>query len=79
MHFPIHIQVMTFAPERSVAAMRDLLLKRGVVETEDDKKRWTLRLETDAHERHRLRVFFEDDRDLSPCGAAMERSIQGGY
>ena len=70
---------MTFAPERSVVAMRDLLLQRGLIETEDDKKRWTLRQETDEFEHHRRRVFYEDDRDLSPCGAAMERSIQGGY
>ena len=68
---------MTFAPEHSVAAMRDLLLQYGAVETEDDKKRWTLRQETDIHERHRERVFFEDDRDLSPCGAAMENNQWG--
>ena len=65
---------MTFAPARNVNAMRELLLKRGVIETEDDKKRWTLRQETDEHEHYRRRIFFEDERDLSSCAAAMERS-----
>ena len=69
---------MTFAPARNVNAMRELLLKGGVIETEEDKERWTLRQETDVHEHHRLRVFFEDDRDLSPCAAAMDCSYHRG-
>ena len=47
-------KAMTFAPEHSVSAMRDLLLQHSAVETEDDKQRWTLRQATDIHERHRF-------------------------
>jgi len=62
--------VMTFALEEHVVAMRDLLLQSGAAETKDDKERWVLRQDTDLHEHHRLRVFYEDDRHLSPCGAS---------
>ena len=65
---------MTFAVPRNVVMMRDLLLQHGAMETEEDKERWLLRQETDVYERHRERVFFEDDRHLRPCGAAMESS-----
>ena len=51
--------------------MRDLLLEYGATESADDKDRWELRQATDRHEAHRVRAFFEDDRHLSPVGAAM--------
>ena len=64
--------VIGFAPEQHVVAMRDLLLQYGAIETEEDKERWQLRQYTDAHDYRYTRAFFEDDRHLSPVGAAME-------
>ena len=54
--------VMTFAPPATVVKMRDLLIERGAIETEEDKKRWVVRQDTDSYESHRLKAFFEDDR-----------------
>ena len=68
---------MAFAPANTVAEMRDLLLEHGAHESADDAARWKLRQETNMHEHTRLQAFFEDDRDLAPCGAAMERSMPG--
>jgi len=65
--------VMTFAPREHVSAMRDLLLERGAVETKEDKHDWLIRQDSDLVEDHCTRAFYEDDRHLSPVGAAMER------
>ena len=62
--------IMTFASEKHVVAMRALLIQGGAAESDDDKKDWALRQEADLHEQHRLKVFYEDDRHLSPCGAS---------
>ena len=66
-------KVMTFAPEKRVAAMRTVLLLHGAEETEEDKERWDLRQQTDANETNYVRLFYEDDREYSPAAAAMER------
>jgi len=65
--------VMTFAPEQHVAAMRNLLLENGAIETKEDKEQWLTRQRADLFEPHRVRDFYEDDRHLSPCAAAMEK------
>ena len=64
---------MLFAPPDKVDAMRDLLLEYGAKESKDDKERWQIRKDADAHELHCTKTFYEDDRHLSPVGAAMER------
>ena len=66
-------KVMTFAPEKRVAAMRTVLLLHGAEETEEDKERWDLRQKTDANETNYVRLFYEDDREYSPAAAVMER------
>ena len=62
--------VMTFAPRETVAKMRDLLLSYGAAESSEDSKDWTIRQDSDLVEDHCARVFFEDDRHLSPVAAA---------
>ena len=63
--------VLTFAPPDKIAAMRALLLEHGATETEEDKKYWKLRQVNDAYEYRRAQAFYEDDRHLSPIGAAV--------
>ena len=74
---PTHISplrhVMLFAPPDKVDAMRDLLLEYGAKESKDDKDRWQIRKDADLHELHATKTFYEDDRHLSPVGAAMDR------
>ena len=65
--------VMLLAPKARVAAMRTALLLHGAEETEEDKKRWIQRQDTDANETNYVRLFYEDDREFSPTAAAMER------
>ena len=65
--------VMLFAPEERVAAMRTVLLLHGAEETEEDKKRWIQRQETDANETNYVRLLYEDDREFSPTASAMQR------
>ncbi len=64
--------VLLFAPVKNVVAMRDLLLQRGAMETEDNKKRWAIRQDSDRFEPARVRDFYEDDRHLSPWAATMD-------
>ena len=51
--------------------MRQLLMDHGATETAEDKKYWKLRQVNDAYEYRRGQAFYEDDRHLSPIGAAM--------
>ena len=46
--------IMTFASMKDVVQMRDLLLKFGATEHEEDKSRWDLRQRADAAEKIRL-------------------------
>ena len=64
--------VIVFAPEEKVVEMRDILLQYGANESKDDAKRWEINRECAAHEHARTNAFYEDDRHLSPCGAAMD-------
>ena len=63
--------ILTFAPPEKIAVMRQLLMDHGAAETEEDKKYWKLRQVNDAYEYRRIQAFYEDDRHLSPIGAAM--------
>ena len=62
--------VMTFAPRETVAKMRDMLLSYGAIESSEDRRDWTIRQDSDLVEDHCTRVFYEDDRHLSPVAAA---------
>ena len=46
--------IMTFASMNDVVQMRDLLLKYGAKEHQEDKSRWDLRQRADAAEKIRL-------------------------
>jgi hypothetical protein len=54
--------VVTFAPSRTVDAMRAILLERGARETEEDKRDWTTRQRADLFEPARLQAFYEDSQ-----------------
>ena len=63
--------ILTFAPADKIAVMREMLLEHGATETAEDKRYWKLRQVNDAYETKRVQAFYEDDRHLSPIGAAM--------
>ena len=63
--------ILTFAPPEKIAVMRQLLMDHGAAETEEDKRYWRLRQVNDTYEYRRVQAFYEDDRHLSPIGAAM--------
>ena len=54
--------VICFAHQKDVASMRDLLLKYGAAESDDDKKRWKQRELADLNELAWLKNFHKDDR-----------------
>ena len=62
--------VMTFAQRDNVAKMRDMLLAYGATESSEDQREWIIRQDSDLVDAHCTRVFYEDDRHLSPCAAA---------
>ena len=66
---------MTFALEGTVADMRELLLEYGAEEGKEEKLRWLI-CQDAANLAHPCEAFYEDDRHLSPCGAAVERANQ---
>ena len=68
--------VMTFALEGTVADMLELLLEYGAEEVKEEKLRWLICQDAANLAHHRREAFYEDDRNLSPCGAAMERANQ---
>ena len=63
--------ILTFAPADKIAVMREMLLEHGAKETAEDKRYWKLRQVNDAYEAKRVQAFYENDRHLSPIGAAM--------
>ena len=67
---------MTFALEGTVGTMRDLLLEYGAQESKEEKLRGLICQDAANLAHHRREAFYEDDRHLSPCGAAMERANQ---
>jgi len=67
-------RVMTFAPEDNAAEMRTLLLEHGAIQNKEDEEQWRIRLAAYASEPARSSAFYDDDRHLSPVGAAMDSS-----
>ena len=67
--------VMTFATETDIAAMRELLLKHGARESEEEAKRWVTSQKSALCERVRLSEYYEDQRDFNPWDATMERAL----
>ena len=67
---------MTFALEDTVADMRELLLQYGAQEGKEEKLRWLICQDAASLAHHRHEAFHGDDRDLTPCGAAMEKANQ---
>ena len=57
--------------------MRELLLQYGAEEEgKEEKLRWLICQDAANLAHHRREAFYEDDRHLSPCGAAVERANQ---
>ena len=67
---------MTFAHEDNVTHMRKLLLEYGAEEGKEEKLRWLICQDAANLAHHRREAFYVDDRNLSPCGAAVERANQ---
>ena len=67
---------MVFAPSETVGTMRDHLLEYGAEEGKEEKLRWLICQDAANLAHHRREAFYEDDRHLSPCGAAVERANQ---
>jgi len=64
--------VMTFAREKHVAEMRELLLQHGAEEKDEDKARWELRKRADFCERIRINNYNSIDKDYDPCSGSVE-------
>ena len=58
--------VMSFGRERHVSEMRDLLLRFGANESDDDRARWELRRRADFCERIRINSYNHVDRKYDP-------------
>ena len=67
---------MVFAPAETVGTMRELLLEYGAEEGKEEKLRWLICQDAANLAHHHCEAFYGDDRDLTPCGAAMERADQ---
>ena len=61
-------EVMSFATERYVTQMRELLLQYGVVENDADRERWRLRQRADVAE-HIMKNYKNIDKDYNPWSA----------
>jgi len=59
-------KVMSFAKERYVAEMRDLLLRYGANENEKDRERWDLRQRADVAEKIMKNNYENIDKDYNP-------------
>ena len=68
-------KVICFAPEKSVEAMRDLLIQHGANESDDDVERWVTRQKADFYEHVRVKAFYEDPRDFNPWSASAEAGL----
>ena len=65
-----------FAPAETLGDMRELLLEYGADEGKEEKLRWLICQDAATLAHHRREAIYGDDRDLTPCGAAMERASQ---
>jgi len=59
-------KVMSFAKERYVAEMRDLLLQHGANESDKDRERWDLRQRADVAEKIMKNNYENIDKDYNP-------------
>ena len=59
-------KVLTFANEKHVAEMRNLLLQFGADESDEDRARWSLRRRSDICERIRSNVYNSVDKNYNP-------------
>ena len=59
-------KVMSFAAERYVAEMRDLLLQHGAKESDKDRERWDLRQRADVAEKILKNNYKNIDKDYNP-------------
>ena len=61
---------MSFATERYVTPMRDLLLQYGAFETDADRERWRLRQRADVAEQIMKNNYKNIDKDYNPWSAS---------
>jgi len=59
-------KVMSFASEKYVAQMRDLLLQHGAKESDKDRERWDLRQQADISEKIMKNNYKNIDKDYNP-------------
>ncbi len=59
-------KVMSFAKEKYVTEMRDLLLQYGAIESDKDRERWTLRQRADVAEKIMKNNYKNIDKDYNP-------------
>jgi len=64
--------VMCFGREKHVSEMRDLLLRFGANESDDDRERWELRRRTDFCERLRINSYRHVDKKYDPTSGNLE-------
>ena len=62
-------KVMSFATERYVTQMRDLLLQYGAFENDADRERWVLRKRADVAEQIMKNNYKNIDKDYNPWSA----------
>ena len=62
-------KVMSFATERYVTQMRDLLLQYGAFENDADRERWMLRQRADVAEQIMKNNYKNIDKDYNPWSA----------
>ena len=63
-------KVMSFATERYVTQMRDLLLQYGAFENDADRERWMLRQRADVAEQIMKNNYKNIDKDYNPWSAS---------
>ena len=61
-----HRKVMSFAAERYVVQMRDLLIQHGAKESDKDRERWDLRQRADIAEKVMKNNYKNIDKDYNP-------------
>ncbi len=67
--------VLTFATEKDVEAMRELLLMHGAHESEEDRRQWAVRQKADFCEKVRLSEYYDDPRGFNPWSATLEMGM----
>ena len=67
--------ILTFATERDVEAMRELLLMHGAHESEEDGRQRAVRQKADFCENARLSEHYDDPRGFNPWSATLEMGM----